>query len=191
MKDKLQCIVYLQQRPGLGPGRAGPLSLHGALARSERRDLFGNAAQISRDITFLPSLTWLPFASHRNTRNATQRRLANMTKLRAHARFGGKASKNEREREGRGRPRACPSSASERPPNAKGGSGGAKAQKQRKIWAVVVAETPCLCSLYLHLHNPRQGIYSVPWVIIRTSTSTGTHTNRDLDFGVLPAGKDD
>ena len=87
----------LTAKAGLGPGRAGPLSLHGALARSERRDLFGNAAQISRDITFLPSLTWLPFASHRNTRNATQRRLANMTKLRAHARFGGKASKNERE----------------------------------------------------------------------------------------------
>ena len=76
--------------------------MHGALARSERRDLFGNAAQISRNITFLPSLTWLPFASHRNTRNATQRRLANMTKLRAHARFGGKASKNEREREREG-----------------------------------------------------------------------------------------
>ena len=86
----------------------------------------------------------------------------------------------EREREGRGRPRACPSSASERPPNAKGGSGGAKAQKQRKIWAVVVAETPCMCSLYLHLHNPRQDIYSVPWVIIRTST--GTRSNRDLDL---------
>ena len=47
---------------------------------------------------------------------------------------------------------------------------------------MVVAETPCMCSLYLHLHNPRQGIYSVPWVIIGTSTSTGTRTNRDLDL---------
>ena len=73
-----------------------------------------------------------------------------MTKLRAHARFGGKASKNEREREreGRGRLRARPSSASEQPPK---GGGGAKAQKQRKIWAVVVvAETPSKASIAFH-----------------------------------------